>query len=163
MTLRNCLRLALSAALCLAFNQTALAVSKARDFTLPTDSGKVELSQFKGKVVYLDFWASWCPPRRKSFPWLNEMQKRYGEQGFAVIAVNLDKTHDLADRFLSKYPAEFTVAYDPDGRVAEQYHVQGMPSSFFIDRKGRIREIHMGFRTEDTSQLEDTLQSLLVQ
>ena len=65
--------------------------------------------------------------------------------------------------FFSKYPADFTVAYDPDGKVAEKFHVQGMPSSFFIDRQGRIRETHMGFREADTSHLEDTLQSLLTQ
>ena len=100
MTLKNCLRLLLSAALYVGLNQTGLAGSQGHDFVLPTDSGKVELSQYKGKVVYLDFWASWCPPCRKSFPWLNKMQRRYGEEGFAVVAVNLDKNHDLADQFL---------------------------------------------------------------
>ena len=159
----NRYRLFLTALLYLAVSQTALAMDKARDFILPTDSGKIELSQLKGKVVYLDFWASWCPPCRKSFPWLNEMQRRYGQEGFAVVAVNVDKTRDLANAFLRKFPADFTVAYDPSGKVAENYQVQGMPSSFFIDRNGRIRETHMGFREEDTSQLEDTLQSLLMQ
>ena len=115
----------------------------------------------KGKVVYLDFWASWCPPCRKSFPWMNEMERRYSRQGLAVVAVNLDKDHELADKFLNEVPARFTVAFDPQGTVAESYRVPGMPSSFIIDRNGKIQAIHIGFREEDSADLETSLRSAL--
>ena len=162
MTQRNYMSLLSAALLCLTLSQTALAADKAPGFVLPTDAGKIDLTDLKGKVVYLDFWASWCPPCRKSFPWLNEMQQRYGRQGFAVVAVNVDKSRNLAAEFLQEVPANFTVAYDPQGEVADSYQVQGMPSSFIIDRSGQIRETHIGFRQEDASQLEESLQMLLV-
>jgi cytochrome c biogenesis protein CcmG/thiol:disulfide interchange protein DsbE len=159
---RKCASLLAMGLLWLAIGQAALAKDHAPEFVLPTNSGKIDLAEFKGKVVYLDFWASWCPPCRKSFPWLNEMQQRYGRQGFAVVAINLDKTRDLAGRFLQKIPANFTVAYDPLGKVADSYQVRGMPSSFIIDRNGQIRETHIGFREKDALHLEETLQALLV-
>ena len=141
--------------------QAAMAAEAAPNFELPTNKGTLTLADLKGKVVYLDFWASWCPPCRKSFPWMNEMERRYSRQGLTVIAVNLDKDHDLAAKFLNEVPANFTVAYDPQGTVAESYHVPGMPSSFIIDRNGRIQTIHVGFREEDTTDLEETLRSTL--
>jgi thiol-disulfide isomerase/thioredoxin len=99
----------------------------------------------RGKVVYVDFWASWCGPCRRSFPWLAEMQKKYGDHGFAVVAVNVDKTRDAADAFLEKLPAPFAIAYDPDGKTAEAFHVSAMPSSFLIGRDGTVLEAHTGF------------------
>jgi cytochrome c biogenesis protein CcmG/thiol:disulfide interchange protein DsbE len=144
-----------------ALSNTAMAGETAPSFALPTDAGIVKLADLKGKVVYLDFWASWCPPCRKSFPWMNEMQQRYGRQGFAVVAVDVDKTRDLASKFLHEVPADFIVAYDPEGGVADSYQVQGMPSSFIIDRNGQIREVHVGFRDGDTDDIESTLQAVL--
>jgi len=131
-------------------------------FALPTATGKIDLNTLKGKVIYVDFWASWCPPCRKSFPWLNTMQQRYGRQGLAVVAINVDKSRDLANQFLKAIPAHFTIAYDPKGEVADSYQVQGMPSSFIIDRHGQIRSVHIGFRDQDASELEQTLQTVLV-
>ena len=133
----------------------------APDFELPTDSGKVNLSSLKNNVVYLDFWASWCGPCRKSFPWMNTMNNRYSDKGLKIIAVNLDKDRSLAKKFLKKIPADFTIAYDPEGDIAEKYNVQGMPSSYIIDRQGRLVKVHMGFRSEDTSALENLLRITL--
>jgi cytochrome c biogenesis protein CcmG/thiol:disulfide interchange protein DsbE len=161
MTPRNTASLLLIAILSWALSDSAMAAETAPAFALPTDAGTVKLADLKGKVVYLDFWASWCPPCRKSFPWMNEMQQRYGRQGFAVVAVNVDKTRDLASKFLHEVPADFIVAYDPEGGVAESYQVQGMPSSFIIDRNGQIREAHIGFRDGDTDNIESTLQAVL--
>ena len=141
--------------------QAAVAAEMAPNFELPTTHGTLTLADLKGKVVYLDFWASWCPPCRKSFPWMNEMERRYGDKGLSVVAVNLDKRHNLAKKFLNEVPAKFTVAYDPQGKVAESYHVPGMPSSFIIDRFGKIQAVHIGFRDEDTTDLEETLRSTL--
>ncbi|MDX1810369.1 MAG: TlpA disulfide reductase family protein [Gammaproteobacteria bacterium] len=136
-------------------------VGPAPDFELPTDSGKVHLSQLKDKVVYVDFWASWCVPCRKSFPWMNEMKKRYGDQGLEIVAINLDQDHELAKRFLKKIPASFTVAYDPDGAIAEKYKVVGMPSSYIINREGLVVKSHLGFREKDTPDLEELLRMTL--
>ena len=141
--------------------QGAQAAETAPPFSLPTHAGTLTLDDLKGKVVYLDFWASWCPPCRKSFPWMNDMERRYSRQGLAVVAVNLDKDRALADKFLNEVPARFTVAFDPEGTVANSYHVPGMPSSFIIDRNGRIQAIHIGFREEDSSDLEASLRRAL--
>jgi thiol-disulfide isomerase/thioredoxin len=133
----------------------------APDFTLPGQSGPVTLADLRGKVVYLDFWASWCGPCRQSFPWMNEVQRRYGDQGLAIVAVNLDQEPELAARFIDHTKPEFTIAYDAEGAVAERYQVQGMPSSYVIDREGRLHARHVGFRDKDRAALERTLRDLL--
>lgn len=133
----------------------------APNFKLPTSSGELSLDQFKGKVVYLDFWASWCSPCRKSFPWMNELQKRYGDQGFSVIAVNLDKKRELAAQFLAEHSVIFPVAYDAKGDSADQYKVQAMPSSYLIGRDLTIQSKHLGFRDQDKAKLENAIEQLL--
>jgi len=130
-------------------------------FKLPTANGTVDLSSLKNKVVYLDFWASWCGPCRKSFPWMNKMAARYADKGLVIVAVNLDKERDLADTFLHNIPATFTVAFDPDGHIADEYKVQGMPSSYLISRDGKIVETHLGFRNEDELRLESIIRTTL--
>jgi len=129
--------------------------------SLNTDAGQVKLENYKGKVVYLDFWASWCVPCRKSFPWMNEMQARYGKSGLVILAVNLDKDKTNIGRFLKKYPANFTIAYDPEGKAAEKFKVMGMPSSNLIDRQGNIVKTHVGFRARDKKELEDQIRAAL--
>ena len=126
-----------------------------------TESGVVALSSYKGQVIYLDFWASWCAPCKKSFPWLNEIQKKYAKYNFRVIAVNLDKEPELAKRFLQNYPAAFLIGYDPEGNIASQFKVNGMPSSYLIDRSGNIVSTHIGFREKDTAALESKIKALL--
>jgi thiol-disulfide isomerase/thioredoxin len=150
--------------LCLALLVTPSAQAATKDipaFQLPTDSGTVSLAALKGKVVYVDFWASWCAPCRKSFPWMNEMQRRYGQAGLAVVAINVDKDRALAEQFLASIPANFTIAYDPQGSVAEQFHVEGMPSSFIISRDGALLGTHIGFRDDDAVELERVLKTTL--
>lgn len=145
------------------FTGAAVGAEPAPDFTLPGSSQPVSLSALRGKVVYVDFWASWCQPCRKSFPWMNSLQQRYRDQGLVVVGVNLDKSRELSDRFLHDVPAAFTVAYDPDGRAASAYHVKGMPSSYLIDRQGRIHSSHIGFRDDNTAPMEAAITSLLQQ
>lgn len=120
-----------------------------------------KLSDYKGKLVYLDFWASWCIPCRKSFPWMNKIHEKYQKQGLEVIAVNLDKDSQLVSQFLKKYPALFKIAYDSSGNTAEQFHVKGMPTSFLISRDGKLISVHMGFRKKDMAKLENLIQSNL--
>ena len=128
---------------------------------LPTSNGELDLGKLRGRVVYLDFWASWCGPCRKSFPWMSDMQARYGGQGLSVVAVNLDQDRALADRFLAAYKPGFTVAYDQQGVSAEKYEVKGMPSSYLIDRAGRIHTRHVGFREQEKARLEDEIRTLV--
>jgi len=154
-------RLLVTAALALGFAGVAPAADPAPDFSLPTATGVIKLQSLRGKTVYLDFWASWCGPCRKSFPWMNEMRRRYADRGLVIVTVNVDKDRKLADRFLEEYPADFTVAYDPEGKVASTYKVKGMPSSYLIDRAGYIRYRHIGFREAAKAEIESQIESLL--
>lgn len=104
-----------------------------------------ELTRWKGEVVYLDFWASWCGPCQQSFPWMAQMHEQYKARGLRIVAVNLDKTPAAADRFLARYPAPFDLVFNPDGSIAEQFKVAGMPHAFLIDRQGRQVDDHIGF------------------
>lgn len=131
------------------------------DFELPSQQGAVSLKQQLGKVVYVDFWASWCTPCRQSFPFMNALQKKYGTGGLRIIAINLDQKDEDAQIFLGKNPAQFLVAYDPQGNVAKQYKVLGMPSSFLIGRDGKLLFTHRGFKLADQAMLEAKIQQAL--
>jgi cytochrome c biogenesis protein CcmG/thiol:disulfide interchange protein DsbE len=119
------------------------------------------LPALKGKVILLDFWASWCGPCRQSFPWMGELQKRYGGANFVVVAVNLDQDRNLADQFLAATPAGFRVEYDPQGVLASRFDVTSMPTSVLIDRNGQVRERHKGFRQAQLEARELSLSKLL--
>jgi len=127
---------------------------KAPDFVLDGDKGKIKLSAYKNKVVYVDFWASWCKPCRKSFTFMNEMQDRYGKNGFKIIAINLDTERAAASSFLKKHPAKFTIAYDEKGKTPGLYKLKVMPTSYLIDRRGNLINIHKGFKDGQTDKLE---------
>ena len=144
-----------------ALSQVPAHAVKATNFNLRGIDSTVNLGNYRGRVVYLDFWASWCTPCRKSFPWMNAMQKQYGKYGFEVVAINLDENRELANQFLQQTPANFTVAFDPSGKTAESYSVDVMPSSFLIDRKGELVAIHKGFRQVDSAALEKEIRQLL--
>ena len=141
-------------------NPAALA-SKAPVFELPGDSGSIALEAYQNQVVFIDFWASWCVPCKYSFPWLNQMQERYGEDGFKVIGINVDKDKAMAAKFLERVPATFDIAYDPEGEVADLYSLKVMPSSYLIDRDGNLVHAHKGFKTSDGSRMEDMIRKLL--
>ena len=122
---------------------------------------KIMFSEYRGKVVLLDFWASWCGPCRQSFPWMNEVQARYADQGIEVIAINLDEEKQNAANFLKDVPAKFKIAYDPDGRSAEQMNVMGMPMSYLIDREGYVRHRLIGFNSSKRIEHEEHIRALL--
>ena len=123
-------------------------------FTLPGLRGDVALQSFRGKTVLVDFWASWCGPCRQSFPWMNDLQKRYGDKGLAIVAVNLDKDRELASHFLAEVPAAFTVAFDPAGKTAESYKVKAMPTTFLVSPDGKLLLTHTGFDAKHASEFE---------
>ena len=131
-------------------------------FALPTAAGEsVALDKLKGRVVYVDFWASWCGPCRRSFPWLNEMHQKYGARGFTVVGVNVDKRRPDAERFLQQTPATFTIVYDEAGKTPEAYAVKGMPSSYLIDTAGKVVAVESGFRDEQKPVFEERIRALL--
>jgi cytochrome c biogenesis protein CcmG/thiol:disulfide interchange protein DsbE len=123
----------------------------------------LDLSTYKNKVVYLDFWASWCGPCRKSFPWLNSIQKKYDDKGLVVIGINLDSEFKNAQDFLKTVPAEFTLFSDPDATWADKYKLIGMPSSFVLDGNGEIRHRHVGFKKVSIDDYEESIKSLLAE
>ena len=130
-------------------------------FTVNTAEKSIESASLQGSVVYVDFWASWCAPCRKSFPWMNAMQKKYGDQGFTIIAINLDKEQALAQKFLDETTGDFTIAYDPDANLAEKFNVTGMPSAFILDRTGEIVSKHTGFRSNKIDEYEKSISNAL--
>ncbi len=131
-------------------------------FTLPDrDAKAISLASAHGQVVYVDFWASWCGPCRKSFPWMNAMQQKYGPQGFRVIAINVDKRRSDADRFLAQVPARFTTVFDAAGATPTAYDVKAMPSSVLIDASGNVSLVEEGFRDERRDELEARIRALL--
>jgi thiol-disulfide isomerase/thioredoxin len=131
-------------------------------FALPTAKGDtIALDQLRGKVVYVDFWASWCGPCLRSFPWMNEMQQKYGPRGFAVVAINVDKKRSDAERFLVQHPANFTVVYDEAGSTPTAYGVKGMPSSYLIDARGNVTFVERGFLDENKAELESRVAALV--
>jgi cytochrome c biogenesis protein CcmG/thiol:disulfide interchange protein DsbE len=149
-------------ALVLLSQSSFAAFNQAPDITLPGVEGNIQLESLRGKVVYLDFWASWCVPCKKSFPWMRDMKRRYADQGFEILAVNLDKDRKLADEFLKEMDVNFKVAFDESGKSASEYKLRGMPSSYLIGRDGKVHASHIGFRDKDKEQLEQAIKSLLI-
>jgi thiol-disulfide isomerase/thioredoxin len=108
----------------------------------------VDLDEHRGKVVILDFWASWCVPCRRSFPWLDKMQEKYAADGLVVIGVNLDNTISEAHKFLDEFKPAFKIVYDKDKKLAREYDVVAMPSSYILARDGSLFKRHLGFKVK---------------
>ena len=125
--------------------------------------GKVKLSDYRGKVVLVDFWASWCPPCLKSLPQYNALRNELVEQGFEVIAVNVDQLASDGLRFLDKYPVSFPVVGDAKGVLPEQYQVKAMPTSFLLDQRGVVRYVHIAFHDGDIDVLRTEIMNLLAE
>ena len=153
--------------------QILLAVEKgevAPDFTLPPLrvaeirlAQTVSLAEYRGKVVYLDFWDSWCAPCRESLPALDALREEFSRAEFEIVAVNLDADPAAGRRFLSRYPVGYPVASDPGARVSVTYELKGLPTAFLIGRDGVVRHVHQGFRIEDMRKIRAQLVALLAQ
>ena len=129
----------------------------------PAHGEGLDLSAYRGKVVYLDFWASWCIPCRRSFPWLDGLVNQYGKRDLVVIGVNVDQSRELAQKFLSDTPAYFPIVYDPQGAIATTFKIVGMPSAVLIDRTGHVRFQHVGFSDSRKDEYETHVQELLAE
>ena len=136
---------------------------RAPEFQLPRLGGKgtVELARHRGTVVYLDFWASWCPPCLTSLPLLEEMRKEFPADRFQVLAINVDRDPRKALEFLARRPVGYPSASDPEGVWPERFAIPTMPTSFLIDGSGVIRHVHEGFRAEDMDGLRERVRRLL--
>ena len=130
-------------------------------FSLPGQNANIDLKQYRGKIVLLDFWASWCDPCKQSFSWMNKMQERYGKDGFQIVAINLDESSEDAEYFLKKFPVQFDIAYDPKGRTADAYRLSVMPSSFLLNEKGQVIYKHRGFNAADKKLLERKIRKMV--
>ena len=133
---------------------TPLAARPAPHFKLEGRHGTVDLDSLRGKLVLVDFWASWCGPCQNSFPWMNSMYERYASKGFTIVAINLDKDRDMANEFAAKQKVPFLIAYDPSGKTAKAYQVWGMPTSYLVNPKGEIVYTHMGFDAKNSQGFE---------
>ena len=139
----------------------ALAVALFAAAASPASAQDFSPAAYKGKVVYLDFWASWCTPCKLSFPWMNELARTYAQRGLVVVAVNVDHDREAANQFLHDMPAVFPVIYDPDGKIAERYKVKDMPTTILIGRDGAVRYVHEGFMPAREGEYAAHVASLL--
>lgn len=146
-------------ALGLACGGAARAETPARPAALAADA--FHLADHQGKVVVIDFWASWCKPCRQALPWLADLQRKYGDQGLQVVAVNLDQDLKACADMLACLPPEVILVHDPEGKLAEQHKLEGMPSAYLFDRTGKPAGSHVGFRSGEAENREKELQNLL--
>lgn len=164
-TLRVVRRAALISFLAFTFTSPACALAvgdPAPGFALLDSTGElVSLDRLRGRVIYVDFWASWCGPCRRSFPWMNELRRRYLDQGLTIVGINVDKKKTDAERFLLQTPASFTILYDAAGATPNTWGVRAMPSSYLIDRQGRVVAVEAGFTEERAAGMEERIRKLL--
>ena len=138
-------------------------------FTLPglrpEDGASVNPADYRGKVVYVDFWASWCAPCLISTPLLNELRNKLVQQGkpFEIVAVNVDKDPEDGIDFLLDEPVQYVTVSDPQGRTPSGYEVAAMPTAFLVDADGTIRLIHEGFKSSDIELIEAEVNRLLAE
>ena len=131
-------------------------------FTLASRSGQdVSLSQYKGNVVMINFWASWCGPCRQEMPLLESIYKKYNRMGFTMLGVNVEPNSNAANEWLKATPVSFPILYDRDSKVSKLYDVAGMPSTVIIDRSGKLRVLHRGYKPGDENEYLDSIRTLI--
>ena len=131
-------------------------------FTLAARAGQdVSLAQYKGQVVMLNFWASWCGPCRQEMPLLESIYRKYGKMGFTMIGVNVEPDSNAANEWLKATPVSFPILYDRDSKVSKLYDVAGMPSTVIIDRTGKLRVLHRGYKPGDENEYLDSIRTLI--
>ena len=134
----------------------------APQFTLAGRGGSnVSLAKYKGQVVMLNFWASWCGPCRQEMPLLESIYKKYSRMGFTLIGVNVEPDSNAANEWLKQTPVSFPILYDKESKVSKMYDVAGMPSTVIIDRAGKVRVLHRGYKPGDENEYLDSIRTLV--
>ena len=137
---------------------------EAPDFGLENLSGRrMSLKDFRGKVVFLNFWATWCVPCRDEMPVMEKLQREFKDQGLVVVAVNLREDKKAVGRFFKELGLTFESLLDPDGEVGERYGAFSLPLTYFIDRDGRFVGKAVGIRPWDRADFKDFIRGLLRQ
>nr|WP_136250734.1 TlpA disulfide reductase family protein [Ningiella ruwaisensis] len=147
-------------------NSAAVAASPstelAPDFTLKSkESGNIRLSEQRGNIVLVNFWASWCGPCREELPAMEALYQEYADLGFEILAVNVDDEASKADVLLNDIEVSFPVLYDTQGEVSKLYDVNAMPTTVIVDRDGNQRLLHMGYRSGDEKKYEKAIKLLM--
>lgn len=152
-----------TASLALAGGATAASSGgPAKDFTLKANNGKnIRLSDLRGQVVMLNFWASWCGPCRQEMPLLDKLYKKYSSAGFSLLGVNVEADPKEADALLKEIPVSFPVLYDTTSKVSEAYKVDAMPSSVLIDCDGKVSYLHKGYKPGDEKVYKKRVKDLI--
>jgi thiol-disulfide isomerase/thioredoxin len=122
---------------------------------------RVDAASLKGKVVIVDFWASWCGPCKEEMPVLERLYKKYKSRGLVVVGVSVDQELGNVKGFLKQVPVSFSIVHDAEHKVAGRFKPPRMPSSYVVDRNGIVRYVHAGFRDEDAAKLEAEVSALL--
>jgi thiol-disulfide isomerase/thioredoxin len=134
----------------------------APDFNLGARGGKsLALSELKGQVVMINFWATWCGPCRQEMPLLEQMYKKYRPMGFTLLGVNVEPDPVGAEDWLKETPVSFPILFDRENRVSKLYNVSGMPSSVLVDRKGNVRYLHRGYKPGDENTYLNHIRALV--
>ena len=154
---------AIAAALALALPALAVpGAAPAPAFTLASNGGgPLSLSQYKGQVVMINFWASWCGPCRQEMPLLESIYRKYRQMGFTLLGVNVEPDTQAANEWLKQTPVSFPILYDKDSKVSKLYEVAGMPSTVLIDRSGKLRMLHRGYKSGDENEYLDSIRALI--
>ncbi|MEM0910066.1 MAG: TlpA disulfide reductase family protein [Pseudomonadota bacterium] len=138
------------------------AAEMAEDFVLKSkDSGNMRLSDQRGNIVMINFWASWCGPCREELPLMEDLYQEYQDLGFEILAVNVDDQESKADVLLNDIEVSFPVLYDTSGEVSQLYNVSAMPTTVFVDRDGLQRILHPGYRAGDEVKYEKAIKMLV--
>jgi peroxiredoxin len=160
--MRLCIRTAfLAAALAILPAQAALD-GPAPDFTLKSAAGEnIKLSELRGQVVLINFWASWCGPCRQEMPLLDQMYQKYSPLGFTLLGVNVEQDTKDAQRMLKDTPVTFPILFDAQNEVSKLYDVTAMPSTVLVDRDGRVRYVHKGYQPGHENEYQTQIRALV--
>ena len=146
------------------FNAQAAQVlsGKATDFTLKSRSGKnIKLSELRGQVVMINFWASWCGPCRQEMPLLEDLYKKYNALGFTLLGVNVEQDSSKANAYLRDISVSFPILFDTKNAVSKAYNISAMPSTVMVDRDGNLRYLHHGYKPGYEKEYQNQIKALI--
>jgi peroxiredoxin len=137
------------------------ALPAAPDLVLTTRAGPLRLSTLRGRVVFIDFWATWCPSCKAALAHLEDLRARLGDRDLVIVAVSVDEDRKAAERFAKQRKLSVRVAFDPEGKAAERFEVDEMPTAFVVDQQGRIRYAERGYTTARLRALDHKVEQLI--